>query len=116
MKVQIEGQHIRFRIDEEELTCLLLGEPLTMTTQLLHGQCWRFGIAVIDQPECNLVHIKENWILQIPAQSLQDYVSRLPCREGLEDRLVLPNGSHLMLNFQVDVRDSIQQRGPRQRK
>lgn len=38
MKIQIEGQHLRFRIDEDELASLLAGRSVDNLSRLPSGQ------------------------------------------------------------------------------
>ncbi|KZC42302.1 UNVERIFIED_ORG: hypothetical protein RHOFW104R5_12640 [Rhodanobacter sp. FW104-R5] len=51
------------------------------------------------------------WKFTLPAASVEAYVQRLPCREGLDFTLPVAAGVVLQLIFEVDIRDSVRQRG-----
>ncbi|MNM78347.1 hypothetical protein D3C81_902450 [compost metagenome] len=53
--------------------------------------------------------------LVLPRGSVEDLAGRLPCRDGLAFALYLDDGTTLQLQFDVDVRDSVRQRGPGRR-
>ncbi len=65
MKVQLQDQSVRLRLDEAELA----------------------------------------------RPAVEALAGRLPCRDGLPFEIALEDGSQLQLQFDVDVRDSVRQRG-----
>ncbi len=115
MKLQIQGQQLRFRLDEAELARLVAGETMVNCTDLGPGTsfCQRLGLHAGPAP--TLEALPGEWRLNLPLAAVRDYVARLPCREALAFELARPGGSVLSLRFEVDVRDSLQVRGPRRR-
>lgn len=111
MKLQLQTQALRLRIDEGELAELLAGGTLTLQLgpqdrRLLNlmvtlGADLQFG-AEPSGP----------WRLQLPAAELRAYVDTLPRR----DALALPLTPDLHLDFEVDVRDSLRARGAKPRR
>lgn len=55
------------------------------------------------------------WRITLPTNAIDGYVARLPCRDGLEFVLPVGEGSLLGMTFEVDVRDSVRQRGAKSR-
>ena len=53
--------------------------------------------------------------LVLPRQEVELLAGRLPCRDGLGFGIALDDDSMLQLQFDVDVRDSMRQRGPQRR-
>jgi hypothetical protein len=111
MKLQIEGQHLRVRIDEDELALLLADGVVTARTQ--------FADAFVMGVELRLTHANvakfagqaSGWTIDLPQAAVREHASRLPTREGL--RFILgESGSEdeLTLLFDVDVRDSVRRR------
>jgi hypothetical protein len=104
MRVQMEGQTLRLRIDEAELAQLLAGNSAENRTCLPDG--------CIEIQQLRLAARLEwqrdgaTWrIAQVHALS-----ARLPSREGLHFDLPTPNGATLQIAFDVDVRDSTRRR------
>ena len=112
MKLQVHDQRVRLRIDEAELTRLLAGETILNTTTLGAGQVFSqsLDLHAVDIPE--LETSAGRWTLRLPRAVVDDYVLRLPCRDALAFELPLPGDATLSLRFEVDVRDSLQARGP----
>lgn len=131
MKVQLQGQSLRLRIDEDELACLLAGGDVLNETRAAPGvvACQRVrllpGAAVSEAPgavvgggagtgEDVVVAFAASggeWRFDLPETAVRDYVARLPCRDALEFELPA-GGFTLKLAFEVDVRDSVRHRGP----
>lgn len=110
MKVQLQGQTLRFRIDEAELVVLQAGGVVENRT-CIPGECLTQSVVLTDSPAPTLEHGVR---LQLPRSLLDTYVARLPCRDGLTIRLPLPADQEpLEIVFDVDVRDSVRTRGPR---
>jgi hypothetical protein len=110
MKVQLQGQTLRFRIDEAELAVLQAGGVVENRT-CLPGACLTQSVVLTDSPAPTL---ERGVRLQLPRSLLDTYVARLPCRDGLTIRLPLPaDQESLEIVFEVDVRDSVRTRGPR---
>lgn len=117
MKLQIQDQALRLRLDEREFAQLLAGAPVLQQLQLGGGVglCQSVELVAEDQPSLLASHA--HWRLQLPRDVVQAYGLRLPCREGLQFSLPLDARlDPLLLTFDVDVRDSIRQRGAPRRK
>lgn len=114
MKIQIQQQSVRIRVDEAELARLLAGEPVGNHTVLGDGLTWsqqlRLGTSQTPRLDGQGQHLR----VLLPHAAVLEYSQRLPCREGLA--FALATGSvPLQLQFDVDVRDSVRERGPRRR-
>ncbi|MGY0611358.1 MULTISPECIES: hypothetical protein [unclassified Luteimonas] len=115
MKVQLQGQSLRLRIDEEELARLLAGKELVNETQAAPGAiaCQRLRLLVGGAARFDADG--GAWTFSLPDAEVRGYVARLPCRDALEFELP-GGGAALKLAFEVDVRDSVRRRGPPQRR
>lgn len=108
MKVQLQGQALRLRIDEAELARLLCGGTLCDET------CWPDGR--VEQRQLMLAERygwwrdKAGWCVALADAAVRDFAARLPSRDGLRLELPVPSGMVLQLLFDVDVRDSMRQR------
>ncbi|MEO5566745.1 MAG: hypothetical protein ABIR05_08880 [Luteimonas sp.] len=111
MKIQMQGQRIRLRVDEAELARLQAGEVVENLTRLPGGIDCRQQLCVTEGPDALLVAVAAGWQFGLPRDLLQAYVARLPCREGLRLHLPLPGGDDIEFGFEVDVRDSVRNRG-----
>src|SRR5690606_5215141 len=109
MKVQLLGQSLRLRLDEDELAALLAGAVVANETALAGAalrQTLRLGPggpAVEAAPG--------DWAFTLPEAEVRAYAARLPSREGLAFRLG-EGGAALALAFEVDVRARVRRRGP----
>ncbi|MBX3689229.1 hypothetical protein [Dokdonella sp.] len=114
MKIQMQGQALRLRIDEAELATLFDQGWIENLTWLSHEAacCQRIEIA---DAELALQGDATAWCLRIPRQQLADYVARLPCRDGLEWNLPIGSRRSVQVSFEVDVRDSVRKRGASRR-
>lgn len=117
MKWQVSRQKWRLRISEDELQHLRIGQPLASTTVLPGGGTFRFLLELAPSAEAGVDRDGDAWKFTLPAASVEAYVQRLPCREGLDFTLPVATDVVLQLIFEVDVRDSVRQRGvgPRRR-
>lgn len=115
MKLQIQGDTLRFRIDEAELAHLLAGELLHNSTQIAVDRYFSQSLGVHAGAEPLLQVSPETWQVLLPRDRVRDYIARLPCRDALAFELPVADAVALMLQFEVDVRDSLQVRGPRRR-
>ena len=112
MKVQLQGQHLRLRIDESELAALRTGTVLENVTRL-GAITWRQTLRQTNAMGPALDAKADACAIGIPRSLVDDYAARLPCREGL--RLLLQSAEGVAIDFmlEVDVRDSIRTRGPK---
>ena len=112
MKIQMQGQRMRLRVDEAELARLQAGEILENLTRLPGGIDCRQQLRVTDDLDARLVPVADaGWCLELPRAQLESYVARLPCREGLGLHLPVSEGDEIDIGFEVDVRDSVRNRG-----
>ena len=114
MKLQIEGQRLRFRVDEAELARLLAGESVVDQTQLDESQILRRRIVLRDIDMAHLAWGKDEIHLDLPQDAVRTYATSLPRRDALSFTLGADiTATALAIDFEVDVRDSVRQRGPR---
>lgn len=115
MKLQIQGDSLRFRVDEAELAHLLAGEMLHNRTQIAADRHFSQTLGMHAGAKPLLQLLPETWQVLLPQDRLRDYVARLPCRDALVFELPMTDAVVLIVQFEVDVRDSLQVRGPRRR-
>ncbi|MCC4598699.1 hypothetical protein JWH11_06170 [Xanthomonas melonis] len=116
MKIQIEGQHLRFRIDEAELATLLAGQSVDNLSRLPSGQGARLVRHTVSltggHAACNCA--TDHWQLSVPRDALEAHARRLPSRDGLRFSFDAGAGhaEHMALQvtFDIDVRDSARKR------
>lgn len=111
MKLQIDGQQWRLRIDEDELARLRDGRALDSVSSLPDGAAFGFSLVLLPVAQAELQRRGESWSFGLPLERVEAYVQQLPCKKGLE--FVLPAGAaaEWRLLFEVDVRDSVSRRG-----
>lgn len=114
MKLQIQGQRLRFRLNEDELARLLAGETIANSTDVGWGARFSQHLLLHPSPTPRLDAAQGEWRLYLPESAVRDYEARLPCREALSFELARNGDVVLSLRFEVDVRDSLQMRGVRQ--
>jgi len=111
MKLQIQEQNLRFRIDENELATLLSEEVLVNTLRLPDGEPFVQSLSLVKTETAALETRALNWCLNLPKAVVEAYVERLPCRDALSFTLGNANSLPLTVQFEVDVRDSVKKRG-----
>lgn len=108
MKVQLQGQTLRLRIDEAELAQLLEGASVGNRTHWPDGR--------VEEQRLVLGHAHgwqrgaDGWQVMLSDTEVRAFAARLPSRDGLEIVLPVPGGEPLQLLFDVDVRDSVRHR------
>ena len=112
MKVQLQGQHLRLRIDEAELAVLRDGGTLENVTRFGAHE-WRQTLRQGDATDSALQADAGCCAIEIPKRLVDAYAARLPCREGLAVSLQPTLGPVLRVDLEVDVRDSVRARRPR---
>lgn len=115
MKLQIQNQELRFRIDEAELGVLLDGGEVANATVLGDGVAFRQQLRLHAEASPVFKAGADAWRLLLPEAAVREHVRRLPCKQGLIFELEQRSAVSLTVRFDVDVRDSLQQRGPRRR-
>lgn len=115
MKLQIEGQRLRFRVDEAELAQLLAGESVVDQTEVGESQILQrrlvLGERAMPQLTWNLQEIR----LELPQDVARAYAASLPRRDALSFPVWAgADAPTLTIDFEVDVRDSVRHRMPRE--
>jgi hypothetical protein len=111
MKLQIEAQHLRIRIDEEELAQLLEGHAVVGHTQFAKAFMMHCTLRLQHGDEPVFTGQADAWQIGLPEAAVREHAARLPTREGL--RYLIPGEQGidaLELLFDVDVRDSVRRR------
>lgn len=108
MRVQQQGQSLRLRIDEAELTALLAGDMVDNQTRWPDGHVEQQQLVLATQ--YGWQRIADGWRVALTDTTVRELVARLPSRDGLQFDLMLPDGDALHVLFDVDVRDSVHQR------
>lgn len=111
MKLQIEAQHLRIRIDEDELARLLSGHAVAGHTQFAKAFMMHCTLRLQHDGEVVFTGQADAWQIGLPEAAVREHAARLPTREGL--RYLLPgerDADALELLFDVDVRDSVRRR------
>lgn len=111
MKLQIQQQTLRFRIEESELATLLNENVLVNTLRLPNGESFVQALSLVMTDIPSLQTHALNWYLNLPRTIVEAYVERLPCREGLTFALGNADNLPFTVQFEVDVRDSVKKRG-----
>jgi len=111
MRVQLEGQTLRLRVDEAELAQLLAGGDAANRTHLPDGRTEMQHVRVAAQ--LSWQRDDAHWHIGLPEPEVRALSARLPSREGLRFELPTPDGGTLQLLFDVDVRDSTRKRMPK---
>jgi hypothetical protein len=107
MKLQIENQRLRIRIDEDELALLLSGEAIEANTHFADAFAIDYVLATTADNRASVTGHVDGWKISLPHGDMQALAARLPTREGLNYTLEAKQEKHaLELLFDVDVRDS----------
>lgn len=109
MRVQMQGQHLRFRLQDAEFRRLLGGGTVENRTVLPDGRriVQRVSLAATAGWHAD----GSTWRIDVPDAEVRAYGTRLPTREGLHFALPVPGGTALDVQFDVDVRDRARTRG-----
>ncbi len=111
MKLQIEGQHLRIRVDERELARLLAGKTIEASTQFAAAFAISFLLRLTPDGDATFEGRADAWQVSLPAAAVREHATRLPTREGLRYSLPAQESRNpLQLLFDVDVRDSVSRR------
>lgn len=108
MRVQQQGQSLRLRIDEAELTALLAGNMVDNQTRWPDGHVEQQQLVLAAQ--YGWQRTADGCRVALADTAIREIVARLPSRDGLQFDLALPDGGALHVLFDVDVRDSMLQR------
>ena len=111
MKLQIEAQKLRVRVNEQELARLLAGAPVESHTGFAAAFCMQVTLALTPQADASLSGQPQAWLIGLPLAAVREHAASLPNREGLHFTLAGALGEPpLELLFDVDVRDSVRRR------
>ena len=116
MKLQIQAQSLRFRIDEKELAHLLADHGISEVTLLPNGERFVQSIKLVVAETARLEITPSLWCLMLPKAATEFYLERLPCRDAMSFVLGKVDEQTLTIHFEVDVRDSVRQRSRRLKK
>lgn len=107
MKLQLEGQQWRVRVDEDELGRLLGRETVAVESHAA-GRFRLYGaVRLHGDPAATLEGDAARWTLTLPEAPVRELAGRLPTRDGLRFELAAASPEHaLQVRFDVDVRDS----------
>ncbi|GGA14925.1 hypothetical protein [Dyella caseinilytica] len=108
MRVQLEGQTLRLRVDEAELALLLAGGVAENRTHLPDGRVEVQQVRLAAQLDWR--RDEANWHIGLPEPEVRALSMRLPSRDGLSFDIPTPGDAPLQLLFDVDVRDSARKR------
>lgn len=108
MKIQLQDQSLRLRIDEAELAQLLAGTPVGNQTHWPDGQVEHQQLVLGDSDGWQ--RNGDGWRVSLNDSEVRAFAARLPSRDGLSLTLPVPGGEPLQLLFDVDVRDSVRHR------
>lgn len=111
MKLQINNQQWRLRIDEAELQRMRDGHGVVSSSALPDGSELRIVLELARTTAARVDRVGDTWTFTLPAADVDAYVQRLPCRDGIDFSLRVRTDIALQLVFEVDVRDSVRQRG-----
>jgi|GEM_PF-94540 len=112
MKVQVQHQQLRLRIDEAELAQLRDGRCVENATWLPGGTVWSISLTLHDGGFCIDADAAPAVAIRLPRAEVLALAARLPCREGLGHVFPAGRTPALHLRFDIDVRDSVRQRRP----
>lgn len=109
MRVQLEEDTIRVRIDEDELSELLQDIALLGSTAFGRAFTMRYAIDATDNG-CILSGTAHEWRMEVPREALLDLQSRLPSKDGLVFDIPGYDTVATTVRFDVDVKDSLRRR------
>ncbi|WP_430389927.1 hypothetical protein [Dyella sp. 20L07] len=110
MKLQLDGQHVRVRIDEEELVRLLGGDGVVALTRFGDAFTLRASLRLGEIATPDLIGTVDDWQLTMPVHDVREFAARLPTRDGMHYQIPVTGGDALDILFDVDVRDSVRRR------
>lgn len=109
MKLQLHAHGMRVRIDERELALLLDGQGIQLVVAGDRLALLDFELVLAD---ALWLSTEPCWRLALPRADIEAHARTLPCRDSLD----FPLDGALVLQFEVDIRDSTRIRGAGRRK
>lgn len=110
MKLQIEKQSLRVRINEDELAVLLAERPVQSDTRFTRELSLSCTLRAVPGAAARFSGAADAWSIDLPLDDVRAHAARLPTRDGLPFVLESGEGEPLQLMFDVDVRDSVRHR------
>ncbi|WP_213949701.1 hypothetical protein [Luteibacter sp. dw_328] len=110
MRVQLENDTVRVRIDEDELGELLGNIALLGSTAFGKAFVMRYSVDATEAASCTLEGNAHEWRLKVPVTELAALQSRLPSKEGLVFDIPGYDTVATTVRFDVDVKDSLRRR------
>ncbi|HEY4144492.1 hypothetical protein [Pinirhizobacter sp.] len=108
MRIQLQEQSLRLRVDEDEFKALLDGTVLDAPTEL--GRAFRLNFRLVVGEAAAIEGTAAACTICLPRKNIAELASRLPSRDGLSFDI-----DGLAVLFDVDVRDSVRRRRQRDR-
>lgn len=108
MRIQLQEQSLRLRVDEDEFKALLEGSVIDATTAV--GRAFRLSFKVVPGDVAAIEGTTAACTITLPRHDIAALASRLPSRDGLSFDI---DGLAVLLD--VDVRDSVRRRRQRDR-
>ena len=109
MRIQLQEQSLRLRVDEDEFKALLEGSVIDATTEV--GRAFRLSFKLVPGDVATIEGTATACTITLPRQDIAALASRLPSRDGLSFDI-----DGLAVLFDVDVRDSVRRRRQRDRR
>jgi hypothetical protein len=110
MRVQLENDTVRVRIDEDELAELLGDVALIGSTAFGTAFIMRYAINATGNGACTLSGTAHEWRLGVPRSSLAELQARLPSKDGLVFDIPGYDTVATTVRFDVDIKDSLRRR------
>ncbi|QWT18919.1 hypothetical protein KPL74_14330 [Bacillus sp. NP157] len=110
MRVQLENDTVRVRIDEDELAELLDNVALLGSTAFGRAFIMRYAIDATDAAGGSLEGNAHEWRLAVPRADLVALKARLPSKDGLVFDIPGHDAVATTVLFDVDVKDSLRRR------
>ncbi|HEY0335621.1 MAG TPA: hypothetical protein VGC74_18285 [Stenotrophomonas sp.] len=109
MKIQVQQQSMRVRVDEDELAQLLAEVALVNRTRLALDATWSLQLGLHDDEMAAFTPTPAMLQLWLPRRDVFALQARLPSRDGLVFEIDNEGGT-IEVRFDVDVRDSVRRR------
>jgi hypothetical protein len=108
MRIQLQEQSLRLRVDEDEFKTLLEGHVLDAATHV--GRAFRLAFRLVPGDVAAIEGAADACTITLPRHEIAALAARLPSRDGLSFDI-----DGLTVLFDVDVRDSVRRRRQRDR-
>jgi hypothetical protein len=106
MKIQLDGQRLRLRIDEDELARLIGGEAVDAATALSPQVAMRWHLLLCDIGAPGLLADPGVLRVRLPREDFTAFANARPRRDGLRFDWNDTGMEPLRVTVDIDVRDS----------